>query len=200
MESFYDNNYYTAQNNINYYYTIAQTPENNNSIYNTYTQAIKNYKIPSNQYAINAYPYLTETVTNYASQNKNILYDTTNLNAYNYYNTQYINTTPNIKTYKTITINPYQTQQRNIKLYPTQNIVNNNRTPSLQTYNYKIINNNNIQPQNMKRANTINNVNQIQKVKTMVQKPNKNIVYNKDAIIFQYQGDKTIWQKRKKRR
>ena len=196
MESFYDNNYYTAQNNINYYYTIAQTPENNNSIYNTYTQAIKNYKIPSNQYAINTYPYLTETVTNYASPNINILYDTTNLNAYNYNNTQYINTTPNIKTYKTITINPYQNQQRNIKLYPNQNIVNNNRTPSLQTYNYKIINNNNIQPQNMKRANTINNVNQIQKVKTMVQKPIKNIVYNNINVDSLSTGKKRISMKR----
>ena len=177
MEYYFDKNFYTHQNNTNYYYTIPQTPENNNSIYNIYTHAVKNYKIPLNKYTINAYPYLTETVTNYASPNNNIIYDTTNLKAYN--NTQYINTTPNIKTYKTITINPYQNQQRNIKLYPTQNNIIN-RAPSLQTHNYRIINTNNIQQKNMQRANTVNNVNQIQKVKTIVQKSINN-VYNIDS-------------------
>ena len=175
METFFDNNYYTEQNNTNYYYTIPQTPENNNTIYNTYSHATKNYEIPSNQYTINTYPYLTETETNYTSPNTNIIYDATNLNIYD--NTQYINTTPNIKAYKTATVNPYQNQQRNIKLYPTQNNINN-REPSLQTYNYRTVNNNNNQQKNIQRANAVNYVNQIQKAKTMVQKPVKNAYNN----------------------
>ena len=194
MESYFDNNYYTEQNNTNYYYTIPQTPENNNSIYTTYTHTIKNYKTPSNQYTINTYPYLTETVTNYTPSNNNIIYVTTNLNAYN--NTQYINSTPNIKTYKTVTINPYQTQQRNIKLYPTQNIVNTNRVPSLQTHNYRIINTNNIQKKNLQRANTVNNVNQVHKVKTMMQKPFDNMVYNNLNVDSLSVDNKRISNKR----
>lgn len=194
MESYFDNNYYTEQNNTNYYYTIPQTPGNNNSIYNTYTHAIKNYKTPSNQFTINTYPYLTETVTNYTPSNNNIIYITTNLNAYN--NTQYINSTPNIKTYKTLTINPYQTQQKNIKLYPTQNIVNTNRAPSLQTHNYRIINSNNIQNKNLQRANTVNNVNQVHKVKTMMQKPYNNMVYNNLNVDSLSVDNKRISNKR----
>ena len=177
MDSFFDNNYFTKQNNDNYYYTIEQTPENINSAYNTYTHTTKDYKIPSNQYTTNtthAYPYLTETVTNYSSPNTNIIYETTSINPYNY--TQYIGASPNIKTYQTVTINPYQNQKRNLKLYPTQNNIIN-KAPT-QTYNYGFTNTNNIQQKNIQRAYTVNNANQIHRVNTMVKKPVKNIYNN----------------------
>ena len=177
MDSFFDNNYFTKQNNDNYYYTIEQTPENINSAYNTYTHTTKDYKIPSNQYTTNtthAYPYLTETVTNYTAPNTNIIYETTSINPYNY--TQYIGSSPNIKTYQTVTINPYQNQKRNLKLYPTQNNIIN-KAPT-QTYNYGFTNTNNIQQKNIQRAYTVNNENQIHRVNTMVKKPVKNIYNN----------------------
>ena len=177
MDSFFDNNYFTKQNNDNYYYTIEQTPENINSAYNTYTHTTKDYKIPSNQYTTNtthAYPYLTETVTNYTPTNTNIIYETTSINPYNY--TQYIGASPNIKTYQTVTINPYQNQKRNLKLYPTQNNIIN-KAPT-QTYNYGFTNTNNIQQKNIQRAYTVNNANQIHRVNTMVKKPVKNIYNN----------------------
>ena len=177
MDSFFDNDYFTKQNNDNYYYTIEQTPENINSAYNTYTHTTKDYKIPSNQYTTNtthAYPYLTETVTNYTPTNTNIIYETTSINPYNY--TQYIGSSPNIKTYQTVTINPYQNQKRNLKLYPTQNNIIN-KAPT-QTYNYGFTNTNNIQQKNIQRAYTVNNANQIHRVNTMVKKPVKNIYNN----------------------
>ena len=174
MDTYIDNIYYTDPNNTNYYYTIEQAPQNNNSAYTTYSHSIKNLKIPLSNYATNTHLYLTENTKNYSNPNTAKLYDTTNLNAYN--NPQYIDTSHNYKKYQTITLGPYQNQQRTIKITPNVNNIIN-KVATLTTFNYKITSNN-AQQKKYPKTNTINNANQAQRINTVIQKPVKLVYQN----------------------
>ena len=183
MDSYFDENLYSEQNNIQYYNTITSNSENNNNIYNTKTQSYSYYETPMSEYETNIYPFLTKNNNTYLDTISQNYYGIKNIpNIYN--NTQYKEIIKYPKIHQTSSVN--NLTKPNIKLYPVNqnNIIK--RMPSIQTFNYKL-NKNNLEQMNIKRANTVINVNNtIQRINNNEPKPVKNIY---DNIIYNYDNE-----------
>ena len=161
MTSFYGENIYLDQNNLNYYNIITPVPSNYYNITDLNSYNNQNYNIISNEYLTNIYPYITDEKNIY-QKTQQIPYEYISNIPYQSNTAKYQKTTtPYPKQYQTLSANSY-------KLYP-----------KIQIYNNKT--NTNIQPTNIQSPNTVTVINPISRVNTMTQKPSRNLYSNFDG-------------------
>ena len=162
MSSYYQDNFYSNENTINYNnisipeYTPDQQITNQNNYLNTIT-----YTSPSNQYINQTLPYLTEIQNSFYTPQSTNKY---NIN-YNYQNY------PIKKEYQTSTAYNYRKSIQNIVSSPIKRYFT-----KTSTYNNQQIKN--------QRFNTIDT---IQRTNTLVQRPKRNLLNNlNNDINFNY--------------